>query len=102
MIERGAKSSMWESAALGLMDRLQACFAADPPPCADDVTHAFWCACHGGQQSAAEYLLARGADLNWVGYDDLTPFDAARRSGANALVGWLHGQGARSAKDYGS
>jgi hypothetical protein len=99
LIERGAKSSMWESAALGLMDRLEACFAVDPPPEPDDVTHAFWCACHGGQQRAAEYLLTRGADINWVGYDDLTPFDAARRTGANALVGWLHGQGARSAKE---
>ena len=102
LIERGAKSSMWESAALGLMDRLEACFAADPPPGADEVTHAFWCACHGGQRAAAEYLLARGADINWVGYDELTPFDAARRSGANALVGWLHGQGGRSAKDPGA
>jgi hypothetical protein len=99
LIERGAKSLMWESAALGLMDRLEACFAAQSPPSADDVTHAFWSACHGGQQPGAEYLLARGANINWVGFDDLTPFDAARRTGANALVGWLHGRGGRSAKE---
>ncbi len=97
LIERGAKSVMWESASLGLMDRLVACFAADPPPAIDAVTQAFWCACHGGQQPAAEYLLARGADINWVGYDQLTPLDAARRSGADALAAWLEDQAARSA-----
>ena len=98
LIERGAKSSMWESAALGLMDRLQACFAADPPPGPDDVTHAFWCACHGGQQGAAEYLLARRRHE----LDRVRRFDALRRGasrGANELVGWLHGQGGRSAKE---
>ena len=35
----------------------------------------------------------RGADLNWVGYDKLSPLDAANRSGAAALVQWLRGPG---------
>ncbi|MGH3449696.1 MAG: hypothetical protein ACRDQW_03020 [Haloechinothrix sp.] len=26
-----------------------------------------------GQRSAAEYLRARGSDINWIGWDDLTP-----------------------------
>jgi len=39
------------------------------------------CACHGGQQQTTEYLLDRSGDLNWIGYDKLTPLDAARRSG---------------------
>src|SRR5207244_4518069 len=67
---------------------------ADAPP--DEVTHAFWCACHGGQQQTAAYLLNRGADINWVGYDNLTPLDAARRSGANDLLAWLFHRGAKS------
>ena len=81
------------------MARVEEHFAGDPPPAQDEVTNAFWCACHGGQRPPAEYLLGRGADLNWVGYDGLTPMDAARRSGAGELVEWLRSRGARSAKE---
>ena len=97
LVERGARTSLWEAAALGLMDRVKRCFASDQPPSPDGITEAFWCACHGGQQRAAEYLLAKGADINWIGYDDLTPLDAASRSKADALVRWLRDRGARSA-----
>ena len=62
---------------------------------ADDVTDAFWCACHGGQREAAELLLEAGADPDWVGRDDLTPLGAAERSGATELAGWLRAQGTR-------
>jgi ankyrin repeat protein len=55
----------------------------------DEITNAFWCACHGGQRETAEYLLKRGADLHWVGHDGLTPIDAAKRSGAEEVVEWL-------------
>jgi hypothetical protein len=41
------------------------------------------------QRTAAAYLLKRGADVNWFGYDDLTPLDAARREGADELIEWL-------------
>jgi hypothetical protein len=98
LIERGAYAPLWEAATLGLMDRVEAYFAADPPPSAEDATEAFWGACHGAQQRAAEYLLARGADLNWIGWDQLTPLDAATRSGADDLADWLQGRGARSAQ----
>ena len=38
------------------------------------LSKAFWHACGGGQRRAAEYLLLRGADLNWVpDYADGTP-----------------------------
>jgi hypothetical protein len=33
------------------------------------------------------------------GYDKLSPLDAANRSGAAALVQWLRGRGAKSAKE---
>jgi uncharacterized protein len=65
------------------------------------VTTAFWCACHGGQRATAELLHARGADRDWVGYDGLTPLDAARRSGAEDVVEWLLQRGARSAGELG-
>jgi uncharacterized protein len=100
LVERGARATLWQAAALGLMDRVEAAFAGpEGPPPPDEVTNAFWCACHGGQGEAAAYLLDRGADLDWVGYDGLTPLDAARRSGAGELVGWLRARGARSAAE---
>jgi ankyrin repeat protein len=99
LVERGARTTLWQAAALGLMDRVDEYFKAAPPPTPDEVTNAFWCACHGGQRAAAEYLLDRGADLNWVGYDKLSPLDAANRNGAAALVQWLLRRGAKSAKE---
>lgn len=95
LVERGARTTLWQAAALGLMDHVEQCFAGEPLPASDEVTNAFWCACHGGQRRTAEYLLDRGADRNWVGYDGLTPLGAAERSGAIDVVQWLRGQGAR-------
>ena len=99
LVERGARTTLWQAAALGLMPRVEEHFATDAPPASGEVTNAFWCACHGGQRGPAEYLLGRGADLNWIGYNGLTPLDAAGRSGARELVEWLRGQGARSAQE---
>ena len=99
LVERGAHLNLWNAAALGLIDRSRPRSRAATPPPADEVTNAFWCACHGGQRAAAEYLLSRGADLDWVGHDDLTALDAARRSGADALAEWLVEQGAKTAAD---
>src|SRR6516162_6075928 len=98
LVERGARTTLWQAAALGLMTRVEKIFASESPPFPDEITNAFWSACHGGQTTAAEYLLRRGADLNWVGYDGLTPLDAAARSGARELVWWLRDRGARSGK----
>ncbi|MFG1702633.1 ankyrin repeat domain-containing protein [Nonomuraea sp. M3C6] len=102
LVERGAATLLWEAATLGLMDRITAAFAAEPPPDAQEVTHGLWAACHGGQQQAAAFFLHRGAEVNWVGYDELTPLDAARRSGADELAAWLvTTHGARSAAQPG-
>ena len=95
LVERGAQTTLWQAAALGLLDRVREHFAdrAAAPPTLDEVTDAFWCACHGGQRRTAEYLLERGADPHRVGYDGLTPIEAARRSGASDVVEWLRGRG---------
>lgn len=98
LIERGAKTKLGEAASLGLLDRVHAHLAEDDPT-PQDLTSALWMACHGGQQAAAELLLAHGADLNWIGYDHLTPLDAAVRGEATDLAGWLRDRGARSAKE---
>jgi ankyrin repeat protein len=98
LIERGAIANLWQAAALGLLGRVGELCSSDPPPSRDDITNAFWCACHGGQQGTAEFLLARGAELNWIGHDQLTPLDAALRSGAGDLAVWLRAQGATDRK----
>jgi uncharacterized protein len=107
LIERGARPTLWHAAALGLMDQIEAHLASQPPPTPEDITQAFWAACHGAQREAAEYLLDRGADLNWVAvWDGLTPLDAARRSEQDGLdptelVAWLLARGAKSASEVG-
>jgi len=102
LLERGAHTTMWEAAALGLLDRVAGYFEQDPPPSTEDATAALWGACHGGHREVAEYLLGRGADVNWVGWDDLAPLDTARRSNADEVVEWLRGVGARSARELRS
>jgi hypothetical protein len=95
LLERGARTTFWESAALGLMDRVEAHLTAMPPPTATDITEAFWGACHGGQLAMAQHLLHHGADMNWVGWDNLPPLAAAHRSSADDVVAWLAALGAR-------
>jgi ankyrin repeat protein len=95
LVERGAHVTFTDAATLGLMGHLEEHFAAASPT-PDEISRAFWGACHGGRRNAAEYLLARGAEINWIpDWERLTPLDAARRSGAGELVEWLQGQGAR-------
>jgi ankyrin repeat protein len=96
LVARGALPSLWNASALGLLAQVEESFAGGAAPPAREITNAFWCACHGGQRITAEYLLDRGADLNWIGHDHLTPLDAARRSNADDVVAWLLGRGARS------
>jgi uncharacterized protein len=96
-LHRAASSD--DVAALGLHDRVQAYLDAVPPPDTDAITAAFWGACHGDQQYIAEQLLEHGADLNWVGADQLTPLDEAIRGDANRLARWLRGKGARTAAE---
>ncbi len=100
LVERGAQVNLWQAAALGVMDRVEALTAADPPPDRDAITQAFWLACHGGQRASAAHLLAHGADPNWIGYEGLTALDAARRSNAgDDLIQWLTSIGAHSSGD---
>jgi ankyrin repeat protein len=92
LVERGARTTLWQAAALGLIERLREHLAAEPG--AEEITNAFWCACLGGLGEAAELLRGRGADLHWIGYDRLTPLGAAERSGARELADWLLSLGA--------
>ena len=50
-----------------------------------------------------EYLLDRGADLNWIPtWENLTPLDAAERNGFNDIADWLRTLGAQSARPQDS
>jgi hypothetical protein len=98
LAERRAKTKLWHAAALGLMSRVEKRFDSSvPPPSPEDVTEGFWQACHGEQRLVAEYLLDCGADKNWIGYNERMPLDTAQHFGAEDMVKWLRGQGARSA-----
>ena len=98
LVARGARvDKAWHAAALGMLGRLEALLGSDPA--ADSVSQAFWHACTAGERRAAEYLLSRGADLNWEpDYAHGTPLDAASARGAmqENVISWLRGLGARS------
>jgi ankyrin repeat protein len=98
LVERGAKTTLSQAAAMGLIQQVEEYFAQGTPS-KEEVTAAFWYACHGGQREAAAYLLSRGADVNWVGWGGQTPLDIAKRSGNGDLVEWLRGMGAKAGKE---
>ena len=96
LLERGARTNLWQAAALGLVDRVRDELAGRPAPAREDLDNALWCAAHGGQRETAELLLEHGADPAWVGHDRLTPAAAAERSGAHRLAAWLREQAGSS------
>ena len=100
LVARGADvDRAWIAAALGLLEQLEQLLGEDPPPSrcpSRSGTRA-----RAAQRRAAEYLLARGADLNWVpDYARGTPLDAATGEGTQRenVIGWLRERGARSAE----
>ncbi len=88
----------WQAAALGFLGRVDELLGDHPP--ADEVSKALWHACSGGQRRAAEYLMARGGDPNWIpDYARGASLDAAIGPGTQRdnLIGWLREHGARVA-----
>ena len=91
LVERGAFVSAWDAAALGMTDRVAELLHEDA---VDSLGGLLWAACHGGHLETAVLLLDAGADVNWLGWDALTPLGAAERAGAVDVVGWLREHGA--------
>jgi ankyrin repeat protein len=89
LAQRGARvDKLWHAAALGIMPRVEELLAARPAPAPDDLTEAFWQACHGGQRRTAERLLASGADPDGKpGYSDQTPAEPGTQR--DNLIAWL-------------
>ena len=102
LLDRGARvDKLWAAAGLGLLPWIERRLAEDPAPAQDEIDHAFWQACHGGQRRVAEYLLARGAAIDATPFhSDLTPLDIAGSLATQRelLVEWLRASGARSSK----
>lgn len=99
LVERGARTRLGDAAALGLLDRVEAVITEGPAPDHEVITQSFWCACHGGQLRTAEYLLDRGADINWIGWDDKTPLDVVDETTQPELAAWLRARAAKHAKE---
>ncbi len=91
LVERGAVVSAWDAAALGMTGRVAELLHE---VVVDALGGLLWAACHGGHLETAVLLLDAGADVNWLGWDALTPLGAAERAGAVDVVGWLREHGA--------
>jgi ankyrin repeat protein len=102
LVQRGARvDKLWHAAALGMLDRLEELLGGPSGAEPEALSQAFWHACAAGQRRAAELLLNRGADLNWVpDYAKGTPLDAAGRLGTRQenVITWLRARGARSSE----
>lgn len=101
LLEHGARADLQDAATLGLLDQVEAFLAAPESPTGSAITSAFWGACHGGQLPTAKLMLQQGAEVNWIGYDDMTPLDIARTQDADDVVQWLVAQGAKGRADLG-
>lgn len=99
LVARGAKTSPFDLAALGMTDELLAALPTDTDSAAglDELNHALWSACHGGHLDTAQALVARGANVDWLpGWEHATPLDIAARAGAYDVISWLHSLGAHT------
>ena len=98
LVARGARvEHLWQAAALGLTERVEEFLGGAPPPAPDEITEAFFQACCGGQRRMAEYLLARGAEIDGrPDYSNQSPLEAAGAPDTRRgiLVDWLRSQGA--------
>jgi len=97
LVERGAVVTLQQAAGMGLTDRVEAMLSGEGNAVyeAEDVSRAFWYACHGGQSEAARLLAQHGADINWRPPWDahVRPLDAARKAGDEDLIRWLEEEG---------
>jgi uncharacterized protein len=89
LLARGATTTIWQAAALGLVERVQELLAAAPLPTPENITNALWHACRGGQRGTVELLLANGGDPHWIGHERKTPLQVAHESGNDALYAWM-------------
>lgn len=113
LLKAGAKPNLRSAAALGLLDHLRDALdeknssSTAQALTKEELDHAFWYACHGGQLEAAQLLHTRGADPHvmppWS--EGATVLDAAKENDSSddesksELVDWLRSIGVPSAKE---
>ena len=85
---RGATMTIWQAAALGESSELERLLAATSHT-RQHITNACWHACRAGHLQVVQTLVARGADIDWLGYDQLTSRQAGLASGNADLIAWL-------------
>ncbi len=100
LCDRGAQVKLWQAAALGLHEQMVEQFRQRRLS-QDELHSALWHACRGGQLAPATFLLDAGAQINWVGFRDWTPLDAAVESGSQELIRALRERGALTAEQVG-
>ncbi|MEM7363881.1 MAG: ankyrin repeat domain-containing protein [Pseudomonadota bacterium] len=88
LLDKGAELTLWHAGALGILDQVKTKLETEQQT-PDDVTAALWHSCRGGQLETAQALVAAGANIHWVGFDNKTPLDCAEESGNQDLVRWL-------------
>src|SRR5579863_5549675 len=99
LVNRGAQTRLWHEAALGMRPAIERRYEVEPATQTDALSGPFWNACHGGQLAVAQYLLERGADLNWAApWSGQTPLDIAEHTGRSDVVTWLLERGATHGK----
>jgi uncharacterized protein len=90
LYELGAQTKLFHAAALGLPERVQELLDDGPDP--DAITAALWHACRAGSAPTVALLLRAGGDPDWMGWDDMTPREAARRGGHDDVVALMPGR----------
>lgn len=92
LVERGARTTLTDVAAVGDLPRVMAYFAPGGElegVEGDDLVDSLWHACKAGQQAVAEYLVGRGAPINAIHNNDSSAIDVAEEKGHTALSYWL-------------
>lgn len=90
LLERGADTTLWQAAGLGLVDRVRE-FVERDGPSREEITKSLWHACRGGDLATVQYLVECGGDAGWMGWDHLTPLEAAEKAGNREVADWLRG-----------
>jgi ankyrin repeat protein len=96
LIDRGAPVDIFTAAVLGMRDQVEAFVETDPGLVRAAGVHGFpllYFPVVGGQREIAEYLLARGAEVN-AGASGVTPLHGAVMFAQDEMVRWLLAHGA--------
>lgn len=88
LVQCGAAMTVWQAAALGELDAVSRHLATGALS-TRDLDNAAWHGCRAGQLDVVQLLAAHGADIDWLGYDNLTSRQAGMASGNAALHAWL-------------